>query len=256
MQLHRTLDGGTNWSSVTLPEDQAAVIAFADSRHGWLLASGSAGPNLMHLYATNDAGESWDQLPDPPIESARVAFRSPSEGWLWTIGQGSSHVYVSTDGGQSWQTRDLQAPPDRLPEETVAVSNLRVLPGIGVLADVILRQGQEIKMPPRKVVSLDMGVSWRYVLGPSESPVPGLEAFEDSKHWWRIDGGILYKSFDSGTTWKSVATLQNGDLWVYDAYTLDSRHAWAQVRMGEATGLGMTNDGGLHWTPANVPQPA
>lgn len=37
---------------------------------------------------------------------------------------------------------------------------------------------------------------------------------------------------------------------------LDSRHAWASIFVMGGYGLVLTNDGGLHWALASVPQPA
>jgi photosystem II stability/assembly factor-like uncharacterized protein len=82
-------------------------------------------------------------------------------------------------------------------------------------------------------------------------------SFEDAMHWWGVVGANLYKSSDAGQTWKPVPVqLENGDNWRYGIQVLDSKHAWAQLWMGQTTGLAKTSDGGLHWTRANVPEPA
>jgi photosystem II stability/assembly factor-like uncharacterized protein len=84
-----------------------------------------------------------------------------------------------------------------------------------------------------------------------------LDTFEDATHWWRVLGANLYKSSDAGQTWKPVPVkLDTGDNGRYTIQILDPKHAWAQIGVGQSTGLAVTSDGGLHWTRVNVPEPA
>ena len=259
IELYRTVDGGLNWAGIALPDAQHAFITFADSRHGWVLAdTATSASGWLQLYATKDAGDSWQPLPNPPVGSTRMAFRSPLEGWMWNPGGDQSHLYVSGDAGTSWQIRDPPDPPAQSPGQTATVVSLRLLPQSGVVAYVALSEGggsSGYLLPSHEFTSFDIGSSWKYVPPTPSQFLPGLEGFEDASRWWRIDGGIVYKSSDSGQTWKpGPARLENGNYWIYQTHVLDSKHAWAQVQIGEITGLTVTSDGGLHWTRANVPQ--
>jgi photosystem II stability/assembly factor-like uncharacterized protein len=260
LELISTIDG-VSWTKVQLPDD-GAFVTFSDRRHGWLLA-GTYPTQITpsRVYATDDAGATWRRLPDPPAGSFRMAFRSQQEGWLWkTFGQANSQIYTSRDGGQSWESRDIPEPPGRSQEQTTIVGNLRLLPGVGVVASVGFSDGRVFQILGIEFTSFDIGKSWTSVQPPTQIQSQRSlrsESFEDATHWWSIDRGNLYKSADAGQTWKPVpANLENGDNWGYSIQVLDPKHAWSQVQMGQVTGLVVTNDGGLHWTRANVPEPA
>jgi hypothetical protein len=73
--------------------------------------------------------------------------------------------------------------------------------------------------------------------------------------------GALFKSSDAGASWKQVS-LQIDD-WDYLPQVIDAKHAWAQMvapfpqaNAFNGTGLAITSDGGLHWSPVNVPNPS
>jgi len=262
LELNRTVDG-VSWTKMALPDEEGAFATFSDSRHGWLLAGTYPTQNTpSRLYATDDAGVSWRRLVDPPVGSFRMAFRSPHEGWLWTVNQSSHFIYLSRDGGQSWQSLDIPEPPGRSPGQTDLVYNLRLLPGVGVVTSLGFSGGNAFQLLGIEITSFDMGKSWTYVQPPAKNQDQSQrflrsEGFEDATHWWSVERGNLYKSVDAGQTWKPLpAKLENGDNWGYGIQVLDAKHAFSQVGMGQVTGLVMTSDGGLHWTRANVPEPA
>ena len=255
--LYRPVDSGVRWVPVALPDAQAAFVNFSDPSHGWLLVRNPGNPDHPpHLYATEDAGDSWGQLPDPPSDSISVAFRSPSEGWLWTTSSGQARLFSSVDAGKSWQSHDAPEPPGLLAGENTTVVNVRLLPSSGVVVYLAAIHGNAFSLPAYGLTSFDLGVTWRFVpMRPNQ--LFNSEAFVDAIHWWAIDRETLYKSSDAGQTWSKVpARIENGEFWSYFVFPVDSKHAWAQIQIGEGTGLATTNDGGLTWTRAKVPQPA
>lgn len=170
----------------------------------------------------------------------------------------------------SWHAitiRNLPPPPPRpsppegkpYPPQVDAsyTSEVSLLPGSGVLAVVSAAYGDVTVL-----VSFDHGASWRVVALPSAHYQIGDLAFVDNRHWWISRWNVLYKTSDAGMSWKSVDTFDpvNLDVWsIGPARVIDSRHAWAEMQSttsrGAAWGLAMPSDGGVHWTPVNVPQP-
>ena len=267
-ELYGTVDGGSHWSRVSLPARQVWQITFADSRHGWLLDA--IGPDAgNHVYATNDGGDTWLALPDPPRDAGALTVRSAAEVWMDGNGGDAPHVYVSVDGGQSWQLR--RVPFDQGTEEvgtqvTVPLCSFAVnlLPGAGVVAVGGCGQGGF----RGQFTSFDLGGTWTSIPWPPPDQT-GLQhmTFLDRYHWWTMTGGALWKTADGGWTWTYVG-LQAGDWGDYIPHALDAEHAWAQLYQtpnvgatpagsGQSarSGLAMTSDGGVHWVQVNVPHP-
>jgi photosystem II stability/assembly factor-like uncharacterized protein len=259
LALYRTTDGGDHWEPIDLPTSgvEQQQIAFSDASHGWLLESPLTSPGPVKLYATSDSGDSWQQLPDPPVDSVGMTFRSATEGWMATTSAGQPHLYASSDGGRSWHRHDLPEPPGGLSSPVaggllVLTSNLRLLPGAGVVATIIPNSITKLQF-----TSFDGGTLWKFVPPRARGVgLMGVESYEDAFHWWVIEQGILYKSSDAGQTWTLASNhLANVNYWQYTmSQILDASHASALVAIGAGTGLALTNDGGLHWTQAIVPQ--
>jgi photosystem II stability/assembly factor-like uncharacterized protein len=248
ISLYRTTDGGMHWLALGLPYSDGYAVTFTDPRHGWFLGWTTVNPSpnqVPHLSSTNDGGNTWEQLPDPPLDSNGVTFRTPLEGWMGSNGVSQPHVYLSVDGGHSWQRREVPLPSGDLPNSMLS-TNVLQLPGAGVIASLNLTG------PGAQFTSFDGGTSWSKV-----APLPlgvggGDLGFQDNLHWWEIYVGALYKSSDAGQTWIHISDkLPNA---VYSLHILDSKHAWAQVFFTDGSGLAFTADGGLTWARAYVPQ--
>ena len=138
-----TSDGGQHWAPQVAPVGGTFTqVDFVDRSHGWvvdpvngLLVTVDAGAHWMLtgtqkftlvqffnatqgygmqaglLYVTSDGGASWSQLPSnlSPInlyeKNLSFAFTDLLHGWIFTDikGYGSGGVYVTADGGATWQ---------------------------------------------------------------------------------------------------------------------------------------------------------
>lgn len=247
-QVYRTIDAGIHWDLLSLPTSpRIDNVAFSDPSHGWLLAAPTSNVNRVpNLYASSDAGNSWQRLPDPPSDANTLSFRGPTEAWLGSFGPAQPHVYTSMDAGQSWQRRDLPTQSGGSWDATAGPFQVasELLPVDGVIVSALCLCAQSGLFD---LTSFDAGFNWKYV-----PPQKGNVAYQDAVHWWAIDGRVLFKSPDAGQTWAKV-TDQLPD-WHYLPHVLDPKHAWAELAAADGYGLGLTNDGGLHWTRGTVPQ--
>ncbi len=269
--IYRTTDGGSHWTPLRFPAYVSASADFSDALHGWILGfTGSTEQLASQLSYTSDGGDTWRILPQVPTFpiggkggafTRNIAFRSPIEGWLaGAEAPGRAVVYSSIDGGATWQPHPLPVPASAQPASPKGVmlaaeAAVYLLPGAGVMAVTADDQGNTVGL-----TSFDGGSTWRRL-----SPPPGETTFDDfvfqdTFDWWAMRYGTLFKSPDAGQSWKEVA--QEMDEWDYRPGIIDPKHAWAQMQVvfpstnpPQGTGLAMSSDGGVHWTPVNVPKP-
>jgi photosystem II stability/assembly factor-like uncharacterized protein len=110
------------------------------------------------------------------------------------------------------------------------------------------------------LTSFDGGSTWRRLPPPPGETTYTDFIFQDTFHWWAMRYGTLFKTSDAGQTWKQVA--QQLDEWDYLPQILNAKQAWAEMVAApnstppQGTGLATTADGGLHWSPVNVPNPS
>ena len=251
-QLYATSDRGNTWTQVQLPSPPCVVVTFIDARRGWALVEDPTEPTsgqFFDLYATSDGGSTWQRLPNPPRDAYYMTIRAPGEAWMGSLGAGPPHLYTSADAGQSWQRHDLPPPPGRSWDSAGHGTTIDLLPGYGVVATSGISTARPNVGEPVLFTSFDRGNSWRFVM-----PPPGDIAYQDASHWWAIKDTALFKSRDAGQTWKQVTNAL--PRWQFVPHVLDSKHAWAELSVVGGFGLGLTDDGGLHWRPGNVPQVA
>jgi photosystem II stability/assembly factor-like uncharacterized protein len=246
-ELFRTSDGGDHWETARLPQGTLGLhgFGFSSSSYGWVLIVGRG----EELYATSDAGATWQRLPNPPADADSLILRGPGEAWMGSSGAGTPHVYLSTDTGMSWQRRDVPPPPDR-PWAGAVATRVELLGSGGVhvfIPPVVDPQMVALGLS-ETFTSFDQGATWNHVPRP-----PGVTGYQDSMHWWAMDGTSLFKSSDAGQSWLSVTGALPA--WNYAPHILDSKHAWADVFVG-SFGLALTQDGGLHWRQGTVPPPS
>ncbi|QBD77916.1 hypothetical protein EPA93_18710 [Ktedonosporobacter rubrisoli] len=122
--LFHTTDAGKSWQKVANLSMNGSIFGFVftDPQAGWLIAEGYG--NGSALYATHDGGKTWQQqaLPAPPTGSKtpnmlrNLTFTSNRTGYVFFIaGQDTAsnvYLYMTQDGGRSWQIRGKALPFD------------------------------------------------------------------------------------------------------------------------------------------------
>ncbi len=98
--IYKTTNQGENWiSQLTLPADNFTSIFFVDSLNGWATS--------RYIWHTTNGGNDWVQRNDIQLYFTRDIYFSSSDTGFVAEGLTGNDLYVTFDGGSSWQ-RDLR----------------------------------------------------------------------------------------------------------------------------------------------------
>lgn len=116
--IHVTMDGGTTWRNVTPPAiGPWAKISLMDASHFDTLTAYAAVNTLRlddlrpHIYRTRDGGKTWARIVTGIDSGAtiNVVREDPQRRGLLFAGS-ETHVWVSFDDGDHWQSLRLNMP--------------------------------------------------------------------------------------------------------------------------------------------------
>jgi photosystem II stability/assembly factor-like uncharacterized protein len=273
----RTADGGTIWTDVTPPEEDAAegdrktaTGFFQDAQTAWVIFSNTSGmtPTQSVVWRTLDGGASWQA--SQPLDLANLTeFYNPSylqfvdgqTGWLFVhVGVGMMHdyfvLYRSTDGGATWE-RLLDPYNDSSGIMSCYKSGMVFTDASngwmtgdchGVAAGVWLFR------------SSDGGVSWETVTLPDPTSAPGLftdmlaacgsyDPFFFSNEMGHIGANCVNYTQDPPTYQYYLFTTQDGgSTWTSATYPGKSLYFYSpDTGWAIAEKIHRTMDGGLTW---------
>ena len=125
--IWRTKDGGKTWdpSRLEFVGRSGSMIHSLDNNRVWFFQFLEGGMQKVYtaVYSSSDGGATWIKLLDPTTDTdssiqgfdkTGVDFINPQYGWLTRNFRGVA-IYVkldiTTDGGATWQSIDMPAPP-------------------------------------------------------------------------------------------------------------------------------------------------
>ncbi|HYR77523.1 MAG TPA: hypothetical protein VEM96_17035 [Pyrinomonadaceae bacterium] len=112
-----TRDNGATWNDVTPPELPARSnitsieASSVDAETAYVIAAAGRGDSHPYIYRTRDAGKTWQKIVTglPQNVIARVVREDPARKGLLYAGT-ETGVYLSFDGGDSWQPMQFNLP--------------------------------------------------------------------------------------------------------------------------------------------------
>lgn len=133
LELNVTTNWLPNHRTETIRKNGEDVV-FVDAEHGWkmVLGQGPITSELVTVYRTTDGGKHWIKVATTdrnlnslhenlsagalPIIGTKygLSFVNASTGWLSGVAQsnGFPYLYVTRDGGHTWQHQELPIPGD------------------------------------------------------------------------------------------------------------------------------------------------
>ncbi|MEZ5043042.1 MAG: hypothetical protein R2828_24310 [Saprospiraceae bacterium] len=259
--IYRSLDGGQTWKLMGLEKTKTIhrIIIHRDNPAiVYVGAQGSAwGPNEERgIYRTKDGGQSWDKVlyvnaetgcadlvvdPTNPNKLIAAMWEYGRKPWSFNSGGKGSGLYVSHDGGSTW---DLRTNEDGLPKGDLGRIGLAIAPSKPniVYALVEAKENGLYK-------STDGGKKWELVSTKNIGGRPFYYAdiFVDPKNENRIYNlhSLVDRSEDGGKTFTTILP--------YFGVHPDHHAFWVHpdnpnlLMEGNDGGLNISRDGGDNW---------
>jgi len=271
LMIYHTRDGGLTWTynqgepiypNVT---GDATWVEFAalDARNVWVMVRAvylGAGTHYNHeLFHTTDGGQTWSSLDGEISDDYTGMVFADTEVGVRTLqttgayGPGAPNYDVTTDGGVTWQSRELPPPPE-VPDlfnqypycesyQPVLLSNQSVRMLMGCFDD---------SNPPQQFTSYlyssqDGGMTWTTVHLPGKVQASQDRLFYFDAFHALLVGRDIYKSADGGQTWTYVQSVT----WDAQLSFVDPLHGWATGGAEGEKALVNTVDGGKKWVLIN-----
>ncbi len=266
-QIVRTTDSGQTWQQSTIPMGYLRQMTFVDAQHGWILAgwdSGGGPAEAVAVYRTVDGGKTWSNVSNalaastdgpPPGQlpyggsKSGIQFLNTSTGWITGMAQGNDMalLYVSHDGGATWNPQTLPTSPG-VPSAQLSLGSPTFFSATDGILPVIFTNADTGKGFATGIyVTHDGGKTWA-----NTTPLPLAAVaidFVDVQHGWATDGVNLYRTGNGAQAW---AKLSPGASFkqITSLYFVSDTLGWAISGQGNGSSLLLkTTDGGQTWTP-------
>jgi len=262
VDVWRTTDGGQTWARSELPRAKINTAGdtlgpfsfdFIDPAHGFAFISGNYTRRLSDsdLYWTADGGATWSaDHPTGPgslgVEGSSISFASADDGVVAGSPVGSG-IFVTHDGGKTWQAATLSAPAGFSGDLRVFSQPVFSDARTGLVA--VHFQG-DTQSATRIYRTIDGGSSWTFL-----AAVPGsgvlFVTIIDPRHWIATDGAVVEHTTDGGSSWShgvSQPTYGGQQTGLQGVQFIDLDRGWAQWTDPQGNShLIATIDGGSTW---------
>lgn len=224
--LFRSIDGGQTWQHIPgLPEGLLAYALATDVRGALYL-----GGDRPHVWRSVDRGVTWQALPPLPQGSAVLSVAAPADGQMLLAGTDGAGLWISRDGGQSWQAANGIG--------DTFVAGIWLLDDAGRAAFARTREGL--------FRSLDAGATWRRVASQIEERIDAL-AYAPADGWvyLAISDGHVFRGRVAGDEWTPTGAGLGRAGAVFTVQTVPGVDG--SLIAGSQSGLYRSDDHGASW---------
>ncbi len=220
--IYRTADGGQTWKSAGIPAG-AEMLSFVNPREGWFLVPlGSyTGHTDVDIYRSTDGGDTWIRVANNTAPNSGLTnmsgitgmtFHTSQRGWITglSIPVDWLYLYVTDDGGRTWQNRKLPLLPQLSPHwESTILPPTFFTAQDGVLPVFFSMLDNDFQPTDAMIgvfyATRNGGATWTYTTPVSFKQGNGhVSAFADAATGWLTDGDALYATRDGGRVWKHI----------------------------------------------------
>jgi photosystem II stability/assembly factor-like uncharacterized protein len=263
--IYHTIDGGATWQQGTVQASPVGVVSlnFINVQDGWLLTSqgAAAGSEEVDIWRSTDSGTTWTKVAsanpandDKPGtlpfggDKTGMNFVNATTGWVTGTEPRDDFVwlYVTHDGGSTWQHQTLPLPTQGNGVQVVAQPPKFFTASEGILPAII-----DMPNTPYTYIYVthDGGATWNFT-SPITAPTNNFD-FIDVNHGWAVSGdnnNVLYTTSDGGQHWTKLPSSTNfTNITSLDFVT--SQVGWAISNdYTHPAILLKTVDGGATWT--------
>ena len=192
--LVKTIDGGTNWTILSLPLDYrpGRIVYKSDADHFFLEADDKTFGNV-NLYRTIDGGQNFTKVNiTPHFRPGKFYFRDSLNGFYYINEYLTQNIHYTNDGGNTWKA-------------------LFTTPGIGYIyfSDINSSNGIAFAGTTGIMYSNDDGKTWSaHALfnRPNDDEYKSPQ-FVDSMIGFMTGNNKIIKTTDGGLNWYSVGNL-------------------------------------------------
>lgn len=266
--VYRTVDGGRNWESTTIPGNFAGwqfKLLFADAQHGFLVAADLGDTGLTTVFRTEDGGVSWIAGPktaldwDLSISDATTLWVSSQGGGAMCGHCGVPLLQVSRDSGATWSVVSLPGYAGKLTSGSLGVAAAPTFfdPSTGYVVVHESKTDYPSDGSSRVFRTTDGGRTWSAV---ATAPYFLQSASEvDAAHWYgevSLPNGNAAVTDDGGKTWRVIVGPDAGEgTGSWGTWLIGPAHGAWIIGPGSpdlpARVLYLTSDAGRTWHPAN-----
>jgi len=238
----RTLNAGQSWNTgfITVPDPAGLDVPhFRNLQEGWIEIITNGGPGAgsesADIWHSTDGGLHWQRIASTDLPASGlsregfksgISFRDALNGWATTSSDTgrpqNPGLYVTHDGGKTWQIQKLNFPRGQIPDQMgttppVFFGNEGVLP-----VDITLPGSPQFELV--LYVTHDGGKTWT---DSTPAPVQSNTVYViDPQHTWvsATLTGTFFVTNNGGQTWQDTKSSPGA---IREMSFVDPANGWA-----------------------------
>jgi hypothetical protein len=244
--IYASSDDGCTWSqmgNIAPPLQTSWLSLHPTDANQWLVTVNDPNQNGGLVYQSSNAGQSFAALPQPMarvyLYSVAYAASAPNRIYAGGSNNGSvnsAYVFVSNDGGQSWQSHVVANAPPASAQTRVAVSPID--------PNIVLVAAQNVSTSGTSILRSTDGAQTFEVVTTMTSALRNMVFSTDGTQVFAASQARIAHSTDAGASFTILASpMYNACVTLAD----DTVYGCGNEASGDAFTIGRSTDEGATW---------